>query len=105
VVLTTQEDSRPPHQKSQNELAQKNREVVVACLDAILDANGSILYDNEYKNSDCGMRPLMIIPGEFQDQGDAKWIVISGQLRDHNDTPCGWLTPGRPVGRPGVGRP
>jgi hypothetical protein len=25
--------------------------------------------------------------GEFHDQADAKWILISGQLRDHNDTP------------------
>jgi hypothetical protein len=84
-----------PHQKSQNELAQKNREVVVTCLDAILDTNGSILYDNEYKNSDCGMRPLMIVPGEFHDQGDAKWVVIRGQLRGHNDMPFG-----RPIPQP-----
>jgi hypothetical protein len=34
--------------------------------------------------------------GEFHDQGDAKWIVIKGQLRGHNHTP---------FGRPGVGRP
>jgi hypothetical protein len=27
--------------------------------------------------------------GEFHDQGDAKWIVIRGQLRGHNDTPFG----------------
>jgi hypothetical protein len=24
--------------------------------------------------------------GGFHDQGDAKWIVIRGQLRGHNDT-------------------
>jgi hypothetical protein len=43
--------------------------------------------------------------GEFHDQGDAKWIVIRGQLRGHNDTPFGRPTPGRPIGRPGVGHP
>jgi hypothetical protein len=42
---------------------------------------------------------------KFHDQGDAKWIVIRGHLRGHNDTPCGRPAPGRPVGRPGVGRP
>ena len=25
--------------------------------------------------------------GEFHDQGDAEWIVIRRQLRDHNDKP------------------
>jgi hypothetical protein len=39
--------------------------------------------------------------GEFRDQGDAKWMVIRGQLRGHNDTPFGRPTPGRPIGRPG----
>jgi hypothetical protein len=33
--------------------------------------------------------------GEIHDQGDAKWIVIRGQLRGHNDTPCRRPTPGR----------
>jgi hypothetical protein len=36
--------------------------------------------------------------GKFHDQGDAKWIVIRGQLRGHNDMPFGQPTPG--VGRP-----
>jgi hypothetical protein len=27
--------------------------------------------------------------GEFNDQGDAEWIVIRRQLKGHNDTPCG----------------
>jgi hypothetical protein len=36
--------------------------------------------------------------GKFHDQGDAKWIVIRGQLRGHNDTP----TRGQPIGRLGV---
>jgi hypothetical protein len=31
---------------------------------------------------------------EFHDQGDAKWIVIRGQLRGHNDTPFGQPPPG-----------
>ena len=43
--------------------------------------------------------------GEFHDQGDAKWIVIRGQLSGHNDMPFGQRTPGRPIGRPGAGRP
>jgi hypothetical protein len=47
---------------------------------------------------------LMSRYGEFHDQGDAKWIVIRGQLRGHNDMPFGRPTPGWPIGRPGVGR-
>jgi hypothetical protein len=43
--------------------------------------------------------------GQFHDQGDAKWIVIRGQLRGHNDTPFEWPTPVRPIGRQVVGRP
>jgi hypothetical protein len=35
--------------------------------------------------------------GEFQDQGDAKWIVIRGPSRGHNDTPFGRPTPFRPI--------
>jgi hypothetical protein len=31
--------------------------------------------------------------GEFDNQGDTKWIVIRGLLRVHKDTPFGWLTP------------
>jgi hypothetical protein len=40
------------------------------------------------------------VKSEFQDQADAIWIAIRGLLRGHNDTPCGRLTPGRPIGRP-----
>jgi hypothetical protein len=43
--------------------------------------------------------------GEFHYQGDAKWIVIRGQLKGHNNTPFGWPTADRPIGCPGVGRP
>jgi hypothetical protein len=43
--------------------------------------------------------------GKLHDQVDAEWIVIRGQLRDHNNTPFGWPTPGWPIGRPGVGHP
>jgi hypothetical protein len=43
--------------------------------------------------------------GEVHDQGDAKWIVIRGQLRGPNDTPFGRPTPSQPIGRPLVGRP
>ena len=42
--------------------------------------------------------------GQFHNQGDAKWIVIRGQLWNHKDTPFGRPTPGRPIGCPGVGR-
>jgi hypothetical protein len=28
------------------------------------------------------------VSGKFHDQGDAEWIVIRGQLRGHDDTPC-----------------
>jgi hypothetical protein len=43
--------------------------------------------------------------GEFHHQADAEWIVIRGPLRGHNNTPCGRPTPGRLVGRLGVGSP
>jgi hypothetical protein len=43
--------------------------------------------------------------GKFHDQGDTKWIVIRRSLWGHNDTPCGWPAPGRPIGRPGSGHP
>jgi hypothetical protein len=33
--------------------------------------------------------------GKFQDQGDAKRIVIREQLRGHNDTPFGQPSPAR----------
>jgi hypothetical protein len=41
--------------------------------------------------------------GDFNDQGDAKWIVIRGQLRGHNVRPFGRPTPST-VSGPGVGR-
>jgi hypothetical protein len=43
--------------------------------------------------------------GKFHDQGDAKWIVIKGQSRGHNNMPFGQPTPGWLIGRPGVGHP
>jgi hypothetical protein len=51
-----------------------------------------------------GMRfELLLLPkGKFHDQGDAKWVVIRGQLRGHNDTPFEQPTPVWPIGRPGV---
>jgi len=33
----------------------------------------------------------MLSRGKLHDQGDAKWIVIRGQLRGHNDTPYGHI--------------
>jgi hypothetical protein len=36
---------------------------------------------------------------------DAKWIVIRTSLWGHNDTTFERSTPGRHIGRPGVGRP
>jgi hypothetical protein len=48
---------------------------------------------------------LLLRGGKCHDQGDAKWIVIRGQLWGHNDTPFGWPTPGRPPrGWPPEGR-
>jgi hypothetical protein len=53
----------------------------------------TVLFHPSWKEDD--------LEGEFHDQGDAKWIVIKGQLRGHNDTPFG-----RPTYRPpGVGCP
>jgi hypothetical protein len=48
---------------------------------------------------------LVFCGGEFNEQEDAKWRVIRGQLRGLNNTPFGRPTPGRPIGRPGVGHP
>jgi hypothetical protein len=41
--------------------------------------------------------------GRFHDQEDAKWKVIRGQSRGHNDTPFGRATLGWPIGCHGVG--
>jgi hypothetical protein len=41
--------------------------------------------------------------GKFHNQGDAKWIVIRGLLRSHNDTLFKRPTPGWPISYPGVG--
>jgi hypothetical protein len=45
------------------------------------------------------IRRMMNGQGKFHDQGDAKWIVIRGQIRGHNDTPYqppgGWPPSGR----------
>jgi hypothetical protein len=43
--------------------------------------------------------------GELHDQEDAKWIVIRGQLRGHNDTLFRRPSLGRLVDRPGPGCP
>jgi hypothetical protein len=48
----------------------------------------------EVEISSCGQ-------SEFHDQGDAEWIVIRRLLWGHNDMPAS----GRPIGRPGYGRP
>jgi sodium-dependent multivitamin transporter 6 len=48
---------------------------------------------------------IRIYIGEFHDQADAKWIVIRGPLRGHNDTSSERPTPGRPIGHPEVGCP
>jgi hypothetical protein len=47
----------------------------------------------------------VVADGEFHDQGDAKWIVFRRSLWGNNNTPFGQRTPGRPIGRRGVGRP
>jgi hypothetical protein len=49
--------------------------------------------------------PFTHILCEFYDQDDAKWIVIRGQLKGHNDTPYGRPAPSRHIGCPGVDRP
>jgi hypothetical protein len=36
--------------------------------------------------------------GGYHDLLEAKWLVIRGPLRGHNDTPCRRPTPGRPGG-------
>jgi hypothetical protein len=43
--------------------------------------------------------------GGCLDQADAEWMVIRRPLCGHNDTPFGWPTADRPIGRPGVGHP
>jgi hypothetical protein len=43
--------------------------------------------------------------GEFHDQGDAKWIVIRGHLRGHNDILVRRPTPRRPISLLGVSYP
>jgi hypothetical protein len=52
----------------------------------------------------CSIGGTVLIEGEFNDQGDTKWIVIRGPLWGHNDKPFRRPTPGRPISRPGVGR-
>jgi hypothetical protein len=32
---------------------------------------------------------MLSAQGEFHDEGEAKWIVIRGQLIGHINTPCG----------------
>jgi hypothetical protein len=46
-----------------------------------------------------------IDPGEFHNQGGAKWIVIRRSLCGRNGMPCGRPAPGRPIDRSGFGRP
>jgi hypothetical protein len=64
---------------------------------------------NDYGNHKIKSGPLfsytVFLTSEFHDQVDAKWIVIRGQLRGHNDTPFGRPSPGRPIGHPGAGHP
>jgi hypothetical protein len=69
-------------------------------------------YQNQRKDQDSSEAGMHLVVqlfiwllGKFHDQGDAKWIVIRGQLRGHNDTPCGRPTPSRPISHPVVGRP
>jgi hypothetical protein len=45
------------------------------------------------------------LEGGGHDQADAEWMVIRGELRGNNDMPFRQPTPGRPIGRPGVGHP
>jgi hypothetical protein len=54
-----------------------------------------------HKNWDVFARTEEYDGGEFHDQADAKWIVIRGQLRGHNDMPFGQPTPGAAYRPPG----
>jgi hypothetical protein len=43
--------------------------------------------------------------GGRRDKADAEWIVIRRPVSGHNNSPFGRPTPGRLIGRPGVGHP
>jgi hypothetical protein len=43
------------------------------------------------------------VAGGCHDEADAKWIIIRGPSMGHSNTPFGRPTPGRHIGRPGVG--
>jgi hypothetical protein len=58
--------------------------------------------DREGQDVDDDLEPVE--GSKFHDQADAKWIVIRGSLRGHDDMSCGRPTPGRPIGCLWVGR-
>jgi hypothetical protein len=62
-------------------------------------ANLAIICFSQSNQSKRNVNIFVVPKGEFHDQGDAKWIVIRGQLRGHNDAPFGRPTSGRPIGR------
>jgi hypothetical protein len=66
------------HQKSSNDLTQTHKETFVICLDSVTAADGEVVYDNEFKASDCGMRPLGIVPAKENDE-------LVGQIMSHLD--------------------
>jgi hypothetical protein len=70
-----------------------------------LHSLGNLLGNLRKKKENSIIVKMLPFVGEFHDQGDAKWIVIRGQLRGHNDTPFGRPTPGRPISFPVVSCP
>ena len=61
--------------------------------------------NTEFKKFQSVFPHLLLDSGELHDQADAKWIVIRGLLKGHNDMRCGRPTPGWPISCPGVGHP
>jgi hypothetical protein len=57
------------------------------------DGNGMYIHKYGGSRSPFGGQ---LTSGKFHAQGDAKWIVIRGQLSGHNDTPCRRPTSSRP---------
>jgi hypothetical protein len=80
------------------------KSIVEGCFGRELDPNYESIIANYAREYGIAQKHLIDSEGNFHDQGDAKQIVIRGQLRGH-DTPFVQSTPGRPIGCPGVGRP
>jgi hypothetical protein len=68
------------------------------CFKLVVDRKGKDINgkdrDINFKGRTPVHRFLEAGDGDFHDRADAKWIVIRGPLRGHNDMPCGRPTPG-----------